>query len=81
MRQDIQIKIYINNNIVSNYTTTLDFQKDLTVTQQKDFIKSSIKGVDNLKKEKDVLWYGYTELKDDDIVKLKSGLEYNLYLK
>lgn len=83
MRQNIQIKILKNSGktIVTNYVTNLDLNPSDTTVNQKAAIKSSISNVDLFEVEDEILWWGSKKLKDDELVQLKSGLEYNLIVK
>ena len=83
MRQNIQIKILKNSGdtIVTNYVTSLDLQSSATTLTQKSIIKSSISNIDTFEIENEILWWGNKKLKDDEIVQLRSGLEYNLIVK
>lgn len=83
MRQNIQIKILKKDekSVLTNYVTNLDFNPSETVLNQKTVIKSSISNVETFDVEEEILWYGNKKLKDDELMPLRSGLEYNLIVK
>lgn len=83
MRQNIQIKILKKDekSVLTNYVTSLDFNPSETVLNQKTVIKSSISNFETFDIQEEILWHGNKKLKDDELMPLRSGLEYNLIVK
>lgn len=83
MKKSIQIKILTKggDSTITNYVTVIDLEPSKTTSEQKQIIKSTISSVNNFHVENEILWLGNRELKDTEIVPLKTGLEYNLIVK
>ena len=83
MKHSIQIKVILekNESVLRNYSTLVDTPENISSIDFKTNIKNSLSHLERFQEVKQVLWLGNKELKDDEIVPQKSGLEYNLILK
>lgn len=64
---------------IQNYVTNFNFNEDILVSDFKQEIKGTVKLLDTYDVDKETLYYGNKELKDDEKVPVrKSGLQYYL---
>lgn len=78
MRYQTQITVKLKNSgNIQNYVTPLDLNDNITVADFKSEIKKTNKFLDLYTIEKEIVYLGSNELKDDSIVPSeKSGLQY-----
>lgn len=82
MRYQTQITVKLNGQgNLQNYVTSLNLNDNITVADFKTEIKKTTKFLDLYTIEKEIVYLGSNELKDDTIVPTnKSGLQYYLEL-
>jgi hypothetical protein len=82
MRYQTQITVKLKGQgNLQNYVTSLNLNDNITVADFKAEIKKTTKFLDLYTIEKEIVYLGSNELKDEDIVPTKkSGLQYYLEL-
>jgi len=82
MKYQTQITVKLNGEgNIQNYVTSLNLNDNITVADFKSEIKKTNKFLDLYTIEKEIVYLGSNELKDEDIVPTnKSGLQYYLEL-
>jgi hypothetical protein len=82
MRYQTQITVKLKGQgNLQNYVTSLNLNDNITVADFKIEIKKTTKFLDLYTIEKEIVYLGSNELKDEDIVPTrKSGLQYYLEL-
>jgi hypothetical protein len=82
MRYQTQITVKLKGQgNLQNYVTSLNLNNNITVADFKTEIKKTTKFLDLYTIEKEIIYLGSNELKDEDIVPTrKSGLQYYLEL-
>jgi hypothetical protein len=82
MRYQTQITVKLKGQgNLQNYVTSLDLNDNITVADFKKEINKTSKFLDLYTIEKEVVYLGSNELKDEDIVPTKkSGLQYFMEL-
>ena len=83
MRHSVQIKVIIEKGekLLRNYSTLVEMPDGVTTSNFKSNIKNNLISLERFEEVKQILWLGNKELKDDEVVPFKSGLEYNLIIK
>ena len=82
MRYQTQITVSIKGQgSLQNYVTPLNLNDNITVADFKEEIRKTSKFLDLYTIEKEIVYLGSNELKNEDIVPTnKSGLQYSLEL-
>ena len=82
MRYQTQITVKLKGEgNIQNYVTSLDLNDNIKVADFKTEIKNTIKFLDLYTIEKEIVYLGSNELKDENIVpNNKSGLQYYMEL-
>lgn len=82
MRYQTQITVKLKDQSnLQNYVTSLNLNDDLKVVDFKTEIKKTTKFLDLYTIEKEIVYLGSKELKNDDVVPSdKSGLQYYMEL-